>query len=76
MSSALILELVRQVLRWGGIYLVGIGLPDEYAATFTDPAFVQIVGGLLLSIAESGWLVAKWRQFRRWQSWRRMGGGS
>lgn len=68
MTSQLTYELIRQALRWAGIYLAAVGLPDEYAATFQDPAFVQAIGGGLIGIAESGWLAAKWRQFRAWRA--------
>ena len=68
MSSQLTYELIRQALRWAGIYLSAVGLPDAYAATFRDPAFVQAIGGGLIAIAESGWLAAKWRQFRAWRA--------
>jgi hypothetical protein len=68
MTSQLAYELIRQALRWVGFYLAAVGLPDEYAATFQDPAFVQAIGGGLIAIAESGWLAAKWRQFRAWRS--------
>lgn len=71
MNSQLVFELTRQFLRWAGIYLIGIGLPEEYAASFTDPAFVQAVGGGLIAMAESGWLAAKWRQFRAWRAAKR-----
>jgi hypothetical protein len=58
--TPLAMELIRQVLRWIGVYLMTIGLPGELGALFNDPATASLVaGGISYAIAETGWLAAK-----------------
>ena len=60
-----ILELIRQVLRWLGVYLMTIGLPAEMAGLLEHPEVVQMLAGAVsYALADGGWLMAKWKQAR------------
>jgi hypothetical protein len=69
MPQSLILEFVRQFLRWASVYLLTVGLP-EWAANFVqNPEFVQYVTvSLMLGMSETGWLVVKLKQLKTWLS--------
>ena len=56
-------ELVRQSLRWLGVYLMTAGiLPAELAALVDDAGTTEFVIGIAsYALAEAGWLAAKWR---------------
>jgi len=67
MPQSFLLELVRQVLRWISIYLIGVGLPEPIAVTFDNPELAaEIAAAITLSLADGGWLVVKAKQFRAW----------
>ena len=40
-------ELLRQIMRWLGVYLMTLGLPQGMADMFADPAFVDAVSGFV-----------------------------
>lgn len=62
--SPLALELLRQLLRWLGIWLVAAGVPEPLARLLEHPEAAAFVGGLIsIAIAETGWLIAKVRQW-------------
>jgi hypothetical protein len=73
MTSAVFLELVRQLLRWLSLYLVGVGLPPQMAVLVEHPEVVaQVVALASLALAETGWLIVKAKQLRTWiatRSW-------
>lgn len=73
MSAAITLEIVRQLLRWLSVYLLGFGMPAEVAALFEHPEIVNgIAAAISLGLAEGGWLIVKVKQFREWldqRSW-------
>lgn len=58
-------ELSRQLLRWFGLYLVTIGLPEEtLRPLLEDPQAVSFVAGIIsYGLAEAGWLLSR---LRRW----------
>ena len=61
-----VMELIRQALRWAGIYLMTAGwLPPEMAALVDDAGTTEFVIGVVsYAIAEAGWLAAKLRAKR------------
>lgn len=61
-------ELIRQALRWLGVYLMTAGvLPPELAALVDDAGTTEfVIGAVSYALADGGWLVAKARQFRAW----------
>ena len=65
--NPLALELIRQLLRWLGVWLMTVGVPEELAGLTTHEDFVfAVAGAIMYAVADTGWLVAKWRQFRAW----------
>lgn len=72
--NSFILELTRQSLRWLALYLIAQGLPPGIADLLGHPAVSDYVAGMVVyAIAESGWIVAKVREFRKWleaRKWR------
>jgi hypothetical protein len=67
MPQSILLELVRQVLRWSTLWLIAKGLPEPIAVVFDNPDFAaQIAASITLSLADGGWLVVKAKQFRAW----------
>jgi hypothetical protein len=63
--NPLVLELVRQVLRWLCVWLMTVGVPDEVIGLTANEDFIVGVAGLVMYlIADTGWLAAKWRQWR------------
>jgi hypothetical protein len=62
MMNPLFLELVRQVLRWGGVWLMTVGVPESIAGlTANEDAVFGAAGLLMYLVADTGWLAAKWR---------------
>jgi hypothetical protein len=58
-------ELVRQLLRWLTIYLIGVGLPPDTVDFLGNPETVNFVGAILsLALAETGWVASKLRRQR------------
>lgn len=59
----LAMELIRQALRWLGVWLMTAGvLPAELAAMVDDAGTTEFVIGVVsYGIAEAGWLAAKLR---------------
>lgn len=59
----LAMELVRQALRWLGVWLMTAGvLPAEIAALIDDAGTTEFVIGMVsYALAEAGWLAAKLR---------------
>ena len=57
-------ELSRQLLRWFGLYLVTVGMPETMRPLFEQPQAVAFVAGLLsYALAEVAWIVSR---IRRW----------
>lgn len=68
-ASPFFLELVRQVLRWAGVWLMTIGVPESIAGLTThEDAIMGVVGLAMYAVADTGWLAAKWRQFQAWMA--------
>ena len=64
MERAAILEILRQVLRLLGLGLVTIGFPASVAALLEHPDAAAVTLGLIsYSLAELGWIGAKWREW-------------
>jgi len=59
----LAMELIRQALRWLGVWLMTTGkVPAEIAALVDDAGTTEFVIGVVsYGLAEAGWLVAKMR---------------
>ena len=59
--NPLTMELIRQALRWVGVWLMTTGLvPAEVAALFDDPETAAFVAGVVsYALAETGWLASK-----------------
>ena len=63
--NPLALELVRQLFRWLGVWLMTIGVPEQIAGLTSNEDFILGVAGFIMYlIADTGWLVAKWNQIR------------
>ena len=61
--NPLALEFARQVLRWAGVYLMTMGLPEEFAALVQHPDVAAGLAGLIMyAVADTGWIAAKVRQ--------------
>ena len=59
-------ELLRQVLRWLGVYLATVGLPEPLAALVSDPQTVSLVAAAIsYGLADTGWLMKKIRGARK-----------
>ena len=73
MPNALILELIRQAMRWLGVWAMTIGVPENIANLTTHEDFIVGVAGFIMyAIADGGWLAVKWKAFRAWQNRRWM----
>lgn len=67
MTNALVLELIRQGLRWAGVWLMTIGVPENIAGLTThEDAVAAVAGAVMYAVADTGWLAVKWKQFRKW----------
>lgn len=67
LMSPWFLELVRQFMRWVGVWLMTIGVPESIATlTSHEEAIMGVVGFVLYATAEGGWLASKWKQFKAW----------
>ena len=63
--NPLLLELIRQALRWLGVWLMTIGVPEGVAnLTAHEDVIVGVAGFISYAVADGGWIVAKWRQWR------------
>lgn len=68
-ATPFFLELVRQFLRWVGVWLMTIGIPENVAGlTAHEDAIMGVVGFVAYLVADGGWLAAKWRQFQVWRA--------
>ena len=66
-ASPLFLELVRQFMRWVGVWLMTIGVPESIAGLTTrEDAIMGVIGFFMYLTAETGWLAVKWKQFKVW----------
>lgn len=73
-ASPLFLELVRQFLRWVGVWLMTIGVPESIAGLTThEDAVMAVIGAAMYATAETGWLATKWNQLKAWLKARRKG---
>ena len=61
--NALAMELIRQALRWAGVWLMTAGvLPQPVADLVSDAGTSEFVIGVVsYGVAELAWLWAKWR---------------
>lgn len=67
MPQSLLLEFIRQFMRWFSVYLLTVGLPEPIANFVENPEFIQyLTVTIMLGLSETGWLVVKWKQFRAW----------
>ena len=65
MFNPLFLEIVRQVLRWAGVWLMTVGVPESIAGlTVNEDAVLGVAGLLMYLVADTGWIAAKWRAWR------------
>lgn len=68
-ATPFFLEIVRQFMRWLGVWLMTIGVPESIAGlTSHEDAIMGVVGFAMYAVADTGWLAAKWRQFRAWRA--------
>lgn len=69
--TPVVLEIVRQVLRWIGVWLMTVGVPDELVGLTSNEDFIDgVTGFIMYALADAGWLVVKWKQFWAWwKSW-------
>jgi hypothetical protein len=64
-------ELSRQLLRWLGVWLMTLGLPEDVAALIEHPEAVEMLAGAISYIAaEVFWALAKARGWVR-ERWAR-----
>lgn len=69
MMQPIVLEIVRQVLRWLGVWLMTIGVPESIAGlTSHEDVIMGVVGFVMYAIADTGWIAAKWKQWREWRA--------
>ena len=69
MMNPLVLEIVRQGLRWLGVWLMTVGIPEEIAGLTThEDAVLGVAGFVMYLVADTGWLAAKWHQFKEWRA--------
>ena len=74
-ASPIFLELVRQLLRWIGVLLMTVGVPESIARLTThEDAVMALIGAAMYATAETGWLATKWNQFKAWLKARRKAG--
>jgi hypothetical protein len=72
LTSPWFLELVRQFMRWVGVWLMTIGVPESLAGmTSHEDAVMGVVGFCIYLTADGGWLASKWKQVRTWWAKRR-----
>lgn len=65
--NPLALEILRQVLRWLGVWLMTVGVPEEIAGLTMHEDFVlAVAGAVMYAVADTGWLMVKWKQFKNW----------
>lgn len=70
--SPIAMELIRQGLRWSGVWLMTIGVPESIAGLTTrEDAAMGVVGFVMYLTADTGWLTVKWQQFRAWRAKRK-----
>ena len=63
--NPLALELARQILRWIGVLLMTWGVPESMVGlTAHEDLVMAVAGGIMYAVADTGWLVAKFRQWR------------
>jgi hypothetical protein len=64
--NPLLLELIRQVLRWLGVLMMQTPwIPSSIVALTTNEEIILWFAGLAsYAVADTGWLVAKWKQWR------------
>jgi hypothetical protein len=68
-ASPIFLELVRQFLRWVGVWLMTIGVPESIVGlTANEDAVMGVVGFIMYLVADAGWLEVKWKQFKEWRA--------
>ncbi len=66
-ASPIFMELVRQFMRWAGVWLMTIGVPENIAGLTThEDAVMGVIGFAMYLVADTGWLAVKWKQFRAW----------
>jgi len=68
--NPLLLEIVRQLLRWLGLALINVPfIPEAIVGLTSNEEIILWVAGLVsYALADTGWLVAKWHQFRAWRA--------
>ena len=64
--NPLLLELIRQVLRWIGVLMMNVPwMPSSLVALTGNEEIILWFAGLVsYGIAEAGWIVTKFRQWR------------
>ncbi len=66
--NPLLLEFVRQVLRWFGVWLMTIGVPENVASLTANEQFVTGVAGFVMyACSDLGWLVSFWKRAREYR---------
>ena len=74
--TPLVTELIRQLLRLVGVYLMTIGLPPEAAALLEHPEVIGFVVGMVsYATADTAWLASLWMRWRKWRAaqWEALG---
>ena len=63
--NPLVLEITRQVLRWIGVWLMTVGVPDQIVGlTANEDAIMGVAGLVMYALADTGWLASKWKAWR------------
>lgn len=68
--NPLFLELARQGMRLIGVLLMNLPwVPDSVVAlTGNEEVILWFAGLISYALADGGWLVTKWHQFRAWRA--------
>lgn len=68
-ATPFFLELVRQFMRWAGVWLMTLGIPESIAGlTSHEDAIMGVVGFAMYAVADTGWLASLVRRFKAWRA--------
>lgn len=66
--NPLFLEFIRQLLRWFGVWLMTVGVPENIASLTANEQFITGVAGFVMySVSDLGWLVSFWKRLREYR---------
>ncbi len=62
-------ELVRQSLRWIGVWLMTIGVPESIAGlTSREDAIMGVIGFVAYLAADTGWAAGLVTRYKAWRA--------